>query len=168
MNSMTTQPPYQKVPLVNKSFFQNLFKQEPDENAIIAVNNLLATTPMEQINRAMILKIGVEYKVDINKMFPLNMQEFYAAYLNFILRKHQVGYEDDDSLQHLQEILGLSNEKVQELHERVGKIWYEKALKKCVKNGVFSHGEEKAMANYARNLRLSEKITSTVRAEVGV
>lgn len=166
MNSMTTQPPYQTVPFHNKSFLQKLFKQHPDENAIIAVNNLLATTPMDQINRAMILKIGVEYGVDVNKLFPLNMQEFYAVYLNFILRKHQLGYEDDNSLHHLQSILGLSNEKVQELHERVGKIWYEKALKKCVRNGVFSHGEEKAMATYARHLRLPERITNGINKDM--
>lgn len=163
---MTTQPPYQVIPLQPKSFLQKVFQQQPEENAIIAVNNLLATTPIGQLNRTMILKIGVEYKVDVNRVFPLNMEEFYAAYLNFVLRKDQISYEGDPNLNRLQDVLGLKDETVQYLHEKVGKIWYEKALKKCIKNGVFSHGEEKAMASLARHLRLPEEVTSAVRRQL--
>ncbi|WP_147319823.1 hypothetical protein [Chitinophaga silvisoli] len=86
---------------------QKVFQQQPEENAVIAVNNLLATTPIAQLRRAMILKIGVEYKVDVNRMFPLNMEEFYAAYLNFILRRDQIGYEGDANLDRLQDVPGI-------------------------------------------------------------
>lgn len=96
-------------------------------------------------------------------MFFLKMEEFYAVYLNFILRKDQIGYGRDSNLDRLQDVLGLKNDIVQCLHEKEGKIWYEKALKKCLKNGVYSHGEEKAMASFARHLRLPEEITSAVR-----
>lgn len=160
------QAPYQTVPLQQRSFLQKIFQQQPEENAVIAVNNLLATMPIEQIYRAMILKIGVEYKIDINRTFPLNMEEFYAAYLNYVLRKDQIGYAGDPNLDRLQDILGLKNESVQSLHEKVGKIWYEKALRKCLKNGTFSHGEEKALANFARQVRLPQHIADSIHAKL--
>jgi uncharacterized membrane protein YebE (DUF533 family) len=110
----------------------------------------------------MILRIGVEYKVDVNKVFPLNMEEFYAAYLNYIFRKHQISYEEDPHLQRLQDVLGLNNATVQTLHEKVGIIWYEKALRKCQKNGIFSHQEERALAKLARQLRLPERLVNSI------
>jgi hypothetical protein len=38
-------------PLINKSLFQKLFRQEPDENAIIELNNLLASQEITSIGK---------------------------------------------------------------------------------------------------------------------
>lgn len=156
-------PPFQIAPLQTPSFLQRIFKQHPVDNAVIEVNNLLASHGIESLSRSMVLKIGVSYHIDINKVFPLNMEEFYATYLNFILRKHQLGYVDEKHLYLLQDILGLNNTTIQNLHISIGSIWYEKAMRKCLKNGVYSHQEETALANYARHLRLPAYIADRIK-----
>lgn len=159
-------PPFQVVPLQPRSFLQRLFKQQPVENAVIEVNNLLANSPIEQLSRPMVMKIGVQYHVDINKTFPLNMEEFYATYLNFILRKHQLGYFDEKNLYLLQDILGLKDTVIQHLHISIGSIWYEKAIRKCIKNGIFSQQEEKALSGYSRHLRLPAYIADKIKEKL--
>lgn len=159
-------PPFQIVPLQPRSFLQRLFKQKPVENAVIEVNNLLANAPIENLSRPMVLKIGVQYHIDINKTFPLNMEEFYATYLNFILRKHQLGYFDEKNLYLLQDFLGLKDTAIQNLHISIGTIWYEKALRKCIRNGIFSQQEEKALSNYSRNLRLPPYIAEKINEKL--
>src|ERR1044072_5366831 len=98
---------YQKVPLQKRSFFQKLFKQYPEENAVIEVNNLLAASDITSISKKDISEIERRYYFSLSKEFQLNLEEFYAVYLNSCVNKMSLTADHINSLDHLQHILSL-------------------------------------------------------------
>src|SRR5689334_19134354 len=71
---------FQTQALRPKSFFQRLFRQEPAENALIELNNLLAASL--KLDAVQIGAIEQKYCLKLAETFPLNLQEFYAVRWN--------------------------------------------------------------------------------------
>ena len=76
---------YQSVSFSSNSYFQKLFKQFPQENAVIELNNLLATKAIFDISQNEIQEIEKKYELSLHKEFRLNIEEFYTVYLNYCL-----------------------------------------------------------------------------------
>jgi len=93
---------YQQRPLSDTSFFQKLFKQVPQENAVIELNNLLAAKPVLNISQRDIEAIEGKYRLNLRKEFKLNLEEFYAVYLNHCLADKVI---NDDELKELNSII---------------------------------------------------------------
>jgi hypothetical protein len=73
---------FENRPLIRRSVFQRLFRQEPEENAIIELNNLLASRKIAAITVDDIRSIEGKYGLNLGKEFQLNLEEFYVVYLN--------------------------------------------------------------------------------------
>ena len=71
---------YQLDEFHKKSYFQRLLKKEPKENALIEVNNLLASKELNEIKHEDIESISLKYKVDLYKSFSVELKEFYQRY----------------------------------------------------------------------------------------
>ena len=92
---------YQSVPLSNNSYFQKLFKQFPQENAVIELNNLLATKAITEISQSEIQEIEKKYELNLYKEFRLNIEEFYTVYLNYCLADKVLNEQELKELNHL-------------------------------------------------------------------
>src|SRR5690606_33894427 len=126
---------FQHYPLIRQSFFQKLLGQHPRENAIIEVNNLLAAKPIDRVTPAHITAIEKKYRTNIKKQFQLNLEEFYAVYLNHCLQDRTLDDGEVSELEHLKNIFALPDKAVTYLHEQVGSLVYRDCYKQAVADG---------------------------------
>src|ERR1700749_4238661 len=96
---------FRTVPLVKKSLLQRWLKQQPEENAVIELNNLLASTPIKAITREDIIAIEERYALNLKLEFSLNLEEFYATYLNYCLEDRILSDEELTDLTNLKTVL---------------------------------------------------------------
>lgn len=159
---------YQVRPLYAVSFFQKLLRQLPEENAVVELNNLLASTPVPDISRQNIESIEYRYRLSFKKEFPLNLEEFYAVYLNYCLRNRGLNKTERDELYHLAEILKLEEQTLQYLHTRIGELVYRNAFAKAIADGRLSNGDMELLNKLQHTLQLpkalAEKIATEIRA----
>jgi hypothetical protein len=118
------------VPLSEKSFFQKVFRQYPQENAVIELNNLLAAKPVKEVRQEDLSAIESRYKLSLEKEFKLNLEEFYAVYLHHCLNDKTLSAEELEDLKHLKVTFNLDDDTVTKLHAKIGEVVYKKVLKK--------------------------------------
>lgn len=157
---------FEPAQLIKQSLLQRLFKQQPTENAIIEVNNLLASKPLQEISNSDISHIENLYGVDIAKEFSLNIQEFYAVYLNYCLMEEGLSENEKDDLKHLSSILRIDHSVIQMLHQKIGIPVYRRAWEKATKNGILSDAEEKRLKALSEALQLPEKEIKNISYDV--
>lgn len=148
--------------LIPRSFLQRIFNQHPIDNAIIELNNLLATTHLDKISVDQISTIETQYNCKLADEFKLNIQEFYAVYLNYCLEDKNLSENDLQDLKHLSKILKLDKREINMLHEKIGSIAYRKIYKNALTNGILSDAEEKRLKNLSTSLSLDQKTTSNI------
>jgi hypothetical protein len=156
---------FQNVPLVNPSFFQKLFKQQPPENAVIELNNLLASHPVKEISKQQIYEMEQRYQITLEQEFKLNLEEFYAVYLNFCLADKSFDNEDVENLNHLKSILSLDENTIEKLHHKVGEIVYRKYFEKSIANGRLAKKEEDFLEKLEKDLKLSKLLVDKIASE---
>ena len=157
---------FRVVQLRKKSFLQQLLKQEVDENAVIQLNNLLANKQILDIENAEIAAIETKYNVILNKHFLLNLQEFYAVYLGYCLRKKDVSVEDQKVLSRLLELFKITFESVAFLHTKLGEGIFQDRFKQVISNGRLSNQDEEALTDFANRLKLPQNISDSISANV--
>lgn len=145
---------FRTVPLASRSLFQRLFKQHPEENVVIEVNNLLATTPILQISRLDIAAIERKYNLNLRKEFGLNLEEFYAVVLNKAAADLTISDDEWNLLRHLWEIFELDDRTVTELHLKIGQHIYPKALASFLSKGYLMPGEHTLLSAFVKTMNL--------------
>lgn len=157
---------YQIKALSGISYFQKLLKQFPEENAVIELNNLLATKELLRITRTDVEQIENRYKLNLNKEFKLNLEEFYAVYLNHCLADKKLSNGELDELNHLKYILRLDDNTINKLHAKVGQIVYKKSFEDAVSDGRLSQDEEMFLNKLADMLALPKGLADKISVEV--
>jgi hypothetical protein len=156
---------FQNVPLVKASFFQKLFKQLPTENGVIELNNLLALYPVKEISKMQIYEIEQYYQITLEQEFKLNLEEFYAVYLNYCLIEGNLKDEDFENLNHLKSILSLNDSTIEKLHHKIGTIVYKKFFEKAIVNGRLIRKEEDFLEKIEKDLHLPRQLVEKISSE---
>ncbi|MFT3947890.1 MAG: hypothetical protein QM763_13050 [Agriterribacter sp.] len=159
---------YQTKPLANTSFLQRLFKQFPQENAVIELNNLLATKEILKISKREISEIEEQYKLSLNKEFKLNLEEFYAVYLNYCLADKILNEQELAELNHLKHILELDDKTINKLHAKIGENIYKKSFQEAVADGRLTKDEEEFLSKLESALRLPKELAEKISAETRI
>jgi hypothetical protein len=156
---------FKPTALSERSFFQRIFKQHPQENAVKEVNNLLASKPLLQISRQEIETIGNKYGVNIEKEFKLNLEEFYAVYLNYCLKDKSLSEDELKELKHLKTVLYLDDKSLDNLHSRIGEIIYKQTFQEAVADGRLTKEEEAFLDKLENELRLPKELANKISNE---
>ncbi|MFT4154286.1 hypothetical protein [Parafilimonas sp.] len=156
---------YQTRPLVNSSFFQKLFKQFPQENAVIELNNLLATKQIKDISSQEIQNIESKYKLNLVREFKLNLEEFYAVYLNYCLDDKILSEQELTELSHLKIILNLDDKTIDKLHAKLGEIIYKKSFEEAIADGRLTKEEKDFLSKLENTLRLPKELADKISSE---
>ena len=157
---------FQAAPLVEVSMFQKLLRQQPQENAVIQLNNLLSAKPVRQVSLADVRSIEAHYGISLKKEFSLNLEEFYATYLNFCLADKSLSREEMEDLKHLKLILFLDDESVSRLHAELGKDIYKKSFEEAVADGRLTEAEESFLGKLEAELMLPKELVEKISIEV--
>lgn len=159
---------FQTRPLSNTSVFQKLFKQFPQENAVIELNNLLASKPLLNISHNDVEEIERSYKLSLPKEFKLNLEEFYAVYLNQCLADKVLNDDELKELNHLKHILNLDDKTIDKLHSKIGEIVYKKSFQEAVADGRLTKSEEDFLAKLESTLRLPKELADKISSETRI
>ena len=73
---------YTKLELQSSGFFQKLLKNELRENALIEINNLLATKSIKEIQLEEIEAISAKYKINLHEKFPAQLIKGAEWFMN--------------------------------------------------------------------------------------
>jgi hypothetical protein len=156
---------FRTVPLVKKSFLQQALKQQPEENAVIELNNLLASTPIRDISPKAVGEIEEKYALNLKLEFRLNLEEFYATYLNYCLADRVLNDEELADLKHLKTILALDDSVIDNLHARIGSIVYKKSFEEAVSDGRLTSEEQAFLNKLETDLRLPKQLAEKISLE---
>lgn len=156
---------FRAVPLVKKSFFQRWLRQQPEENAVIELNNLLASTPIRHISQKDISAIEEKYALNLKLEFSLNLEEFYATYLNYCLADRILSDEELADLKQLKTALSLDDNVIDNLHARIGSIVYKKSFEEAVSDGRLTTEEQAFLNKLETDLRLPKQLAEKISLE---
>lgn len=159
---------FQIIPLSSTSFFQRLFKQLPQENAVIELNNLFATKNILEISVTDVKNIEERYKISLNKEFKLNIEEFYAVYLNHCLADKVLNDDELKELNHLKHILNLDDKSIDKLHSKIGVLIYKKSFEEAVSDGRLTKDEKDFLNKLETTLKLSKKLANKISSETRI
>lgn len=157
---------FKPVPFATRSFLQRVFNQYPEENAVIELNNLLASEHVRSITKDDIIAIEKKYNIDLQREFYLNLEEFYAVFFNYYLRNGKLGKEEKENLQHLISVLGISSDSVQRLNIKIGEGVYRAAHIEAIKDGTYTEQDKKALNNLVDGMGLPTDLTEAISVEV--
>lgn len=152
-------------PLIAQSFMQRLLRQQPAENAVIELNNLLATQPIRTINSTDLAVIEQRYGLPLSE-FMLNLEEFYAVHFKYQLTNHMLPSDGLAELDHLRTLFQLPGQSVEMIHNCIGEIAYRQRAEKAIINGQITVGEKAALAEFQLAISISEKSAETIFKEV--
>lgn len=156
---------YEVRPLSTISFFQKLLKQTVPENAVIELNNLLAEKDLLQITPNDIKTIEDRYRLSLNKEFLLNLEEFYAVYLNHCLADKILSKQELAELSHLKHLLRLDDRTISKLHTKIGALHYRKSFEEALTDGRLGRDEEDFLNKLAHTLQLPRELADKISVE---
>lgn len=146
-----------------QSFLQRLFKQQPEENALIALNNLFVEKDVMQVSLADVQQIEHRYKVKFSAEKSPNLEEFYATLLMASIAIGELLPDDRNRLDQLAKLLGLSTKQVAFFREAVGKI----AFQNCYENVVAKRRMNADDWNYLEGLKKNIGISQAAANKIG-
>ncbi len=142
--------------LINPSFLQRIFRQYPEENVVIEINNTLATTPILEITDETIKAITEQVPVDVFNQYRLNFVEFYAVYLNKCLENFKITNFQAKELSHLQNLFRLDTELVKKIHSDIVGKFYRNEYDEAIKNKNLSSDDKFRLEEIRINVRLTK------------
>jgi len=143
------------IDLKEANFMQRLLKREPRENAFFEINNLLASVPILELDKASIesrlAKHGVSHEEARSRL-----NNFYSIILKYFLRDWELTNKQRERLAHLQTILGLEKNEVSSINSATIYPVYRNYVRKKVSDGGFSTEERQQADQLANQLGLPE------------
>jgi len=154
--------------LKKASLFQKLFNRQPKENALIEINNLLATKNIRDISEADLSDISEKYKLNLHQTFLADFLEMYTAQLKYALIDEKLTEDELDELRTLKELFGLSQSQVISIQEKLTGEIYRRHMTSAVSDGVVTSQEEENLQKLQRELcipnGLVERISSQIKS----
>jgi hypothetical protein len=158
-------PIFKVAPQVKSSLFQRLFKQQPADNAIIEVNNLLASRDILSIQVSELRAIEDKYGLKLLAEYSLNLQEFYAVMWNYYIKSEEHSSNLLKRVDHLVVLFNLSLEITKPLKDRIGSVWYRKSAAQFVVKRRLLANDRTSLDVFANRLQLDANITARILEE---
>lgn len=157
---------FQRKELFKPNLFQRIFKQDPPENALIEINNLLASKRIAEVSVEEVSAIGEKYKLNLYQTFQKNFLEMYAAQLKFALIDNKLTNEELDDLRALKEILGLQQFQINSIHEKLAGEIYRREIESSVGDGKITNEEKNSLKKIEAELCISKNLEKRISDEV--
>ncbi|HYG38181.1 MAG TPA: hypothetical protein VD908_06160 [Cytophagales bacterium] len=158
--------PFSLKDKVAPSFFETILKSEPKFNAIIEINNLLATKDLRSITGEEVEEITLKYKVNIKKTYREHFQNFYTLYLQHCFDDSKLTKVELEDLQHLKKILHLSDKETSEITSLISESVYAEETKKALTDGRLTDEEKRFLEDLKGNLSISEDTAQKIYSEL--
>jgi hypothetical protein len=157
---------FQEKTFLKQGFFRNLFNKKNPNNALIELNNLLASNKLLSISLEQVSDIESRYKLNLKRRFKKELMDVYQVYLEHCIRDAKITDEELSDLSHLKQLLSLNDADVLHIQNKAAGDIYESKYGEVVANGRLTLEEETNLETIAKNLYLPETIAKQISAEV--
>jgi hypothetical protein len=147
---------------VQPSFIEAILKREPKFNAIIEINNLLATKAIVEVSVEEIQAIAKQYNINIRSAFRSYLQDFYTLYLRYCFQDRKLSENEIEELKHLKKILCLSDKEVAVINEKVGTYVYSEETEKALSDGRLTEEEKLFLEQLKETLSIHERLAEKI------
>lgn len=134
---------------------EELLNLSPAEKALIQVSNLLATTPIGRLTREAVMQPLTVSNVDLEVVRP-RLRTIYAHVLEHFVLDRQLTDQEEAELEHLRDILNLTQEDVEEVFSSVVHSSYEQLARRSSAGQVRDAGTERLL-ELSRALKIPEE-----------
>jgi hypothetical protein len=152
--------------LESPTFFQKLLKKKPAQNFVLEVNNILAETQLMKVTQSDISEIATRYGGNVLKKCKSGITELYTDYLNHCLTDKALSDVELQELKHLKDILSLTDNDVNEIHNKTAGAIYSKSMNDIIADGIFDQSEEDFLTKLQNELKLSDDLVNKISEEL--
>jgi hypothetical protein len=150
---------------VQPSFIEAILKREPKFNAIIEINNLLATRPIKEISIEDVQAIAKHYNINLKTAFKSYLHDFYSLYLKYCFVDRKLSENEIDELKHLKKLLCLSDKETTKINETVGTNLYCEETEKAIADGRLTEEEKVFLDQLKETLSIHERLAEKIYAQ---
>jgi len=154
--------PFVEAPLQEFKTKFKLFGKKPNPNAIVKLNNLLASKAVLDVTIKDVQSIVFEYRVNLKRNFPDDIRGFYQTYFEHCLDDKFLSDEEVKELIHLKRILTLNDKDVEIIHNKVAGRIYQKAVDDALEDNVLEPEEKAFLESLQKDLRLKSTVADKI------
>ncbi|HMB00234.1 MAG TPA: hypothetical protein VKS21_04540 [Spirochaetota bacterium] len=154
---------FKHKPLSAGNLFHRLFKIKPQANAIIEINNLLATADhINDLSSDQLDAVCRKYKIDIYRKFKNELQHFYKKILTFFLKDKKLSGREINQLKHIKKLFGLQEKTTARMHKEIASALYQKELDAVLQDGKISAAEKEFLRQLEQELQLEPHTAASI------
>ncbi len=154
--------PFVEAPLQEFKTKFKLFGKKPNPNAIVKLNNLLASKAVLDVTIKDVQSIVFEYRVNLKRNFPDDIRGFYQTYFEHCLDDKFLSDDEVKELIHLKRILTLNDKDVEIIHNQVAGKIYQKAVDEALEDNVLEPEEKAFLESLQKDLRLKSTVANKI------
>lgn len=126
------------------------------KDALIEVNNLLASRDLTLLAREDIQQIASRYHIRSNSEFHEKLKVFYKEYLLFCLEDRFLSNEEVKDLTRLRIVLSLNDAEAMKIHDEAAGEHYKMEVEKAIEDGRLDEDEKHFLKEIQKALKLSD------------
>lgn len=150
------------VELKQPSLADRMLRRKPKDNALLEIQNYLASTPISQMSSDIIQRQLKEYRVTLQEAKEAFVY-FYTKVLSHFLSDREISEDEAADLQHLRAVLDLSDEDIRAAEGSIILPLYERAVKDALSDHYITDKERAYLDSLQQRLGISEKAALTIR-----
>lgn len=154
--------PYTYKILSKPNIISKLFNKRKKQDAIIELNNLLASMPIREIKSVDVLTISEKYKVSFSSEFSDELVKFYELFFQECIKDHLISDEEVKDLTHLKNLLGLSDSEIKDVHNKISGEIYKMNYEEVIKDGLIDEAEKIFLKNIKNNILLPDEVANKI------
>lgn len=128
-----------------------VLRREPQENAFVEINNLLACVPILKLDRETINNCLQKYEVSLDKARS-RLLNLYSVILRHFLQNTTLDNTELERLHHLKHIFSLEDQEIGLIHKNIAQPIYKMHVRRVVSNGSLTEADKASLKKIAENL----------------
>ncbi|MBK9717687.1 MAG: hypothetical protein IPO85_09275 [Saprospiraceae bacterium] len=159
--------PFTIQPLKKDNLFQKLLKTKSPNNALIELNNLLASKPISAISIGDINRIESEYSLSLSRNYKKELIGIYNTnLLKFYLNDSILSDQEKGDLRSIKTLFNLIETDVKDVHLELTADIYRIKLETVLKEDNLTDSKASFLDSIIKNLELPEEISLKITEEI--
>ncbi len=162
--------PFVEKSLKKPGIFYSIFKKLPKSNALIEINNLLASSYLDfsKIPLYKIDEVEVKYKTNLLKKFHDQLIQLFSQYIDYCLIDKKIDDLEIKNFKVLKSLLRISENDIQKVIKEKTESLYYKETSRVVEDGVLDSNEKNYLDSLKKNLMLSDEIAENLYSTAAI
>jgi hypothetical protein len=159
--------PFNQQPIQKPGFIRRLLKIPLRSNALVELNNALASVDhVQEVTLDALSEINSTYKTDIHRTFHAELAQVYRGFLSFHLTEKKMGKRELDEVWHLKRLFGIGDTEHETIYQEATVECYKHKLSDVLKDGSISAEEKSHLERLSAFLKIPEETRQRVVLEI--